>query len=57
MPYCSPFKIHMDAELDILNRVDGDEIVICDEVTAPSADDLKKAKKVGVGYKSCLGEP
>ena len=47
----------MDAELDILNRVDGDDIVICDEVTASSADDLKKAKKVGVGYKSCLGEP
>merc|ERR1712025_1199954 len=27
-------------------KVDGDDIVICDEVTAPSADDLKKAKKV-----------
>ena len=57
MPYCSPAPIHIDAELDILNRVDGDDIVICDEVTAPSADDLKKAKKVGVGYKYCLREP
>ena len=29
-------------------RVDGDDIVICEEVTSPSADDLKKAKKVSV---------
>jgi len=28
------------------SRVDGDDIVICEEVTSPSADDLKKAKKV-----------
>jgi hypothetical protein len=28
------------------SRVDGDDIVICEEVSAPSADDLKKAKKV-----------
>ena len=33
-------------------RVDGDDIVICDEVTAPSADDLKKAKKVS---DNCMG--
>ena len=32
----------------IHNRVDGDDIVICEEVTSPSADDLKKAKKVSV---------
>ena len=31
-----------------LFRVDCDEIVICDEVAASSADDLKKAKKVNV---------
>merc|ERR1719167_1322321 len=28
------------------SKVDCDEIVICDEVAASSADDLKKAKKV-----------
>ena len=31
-----------------LFRVDCDEIVICDEVAASSADDLKKAKKVNM---------
>ena len=31
-------------------RVDCDEIVICDEVAASSADDLKKAKKVNVEH-------
>ena len=33
-----------------LFRVDCDEIVICDEVAASSADDLKKAKKVNVEH-------
>ena len=34
----------------IHNRVDGDDIVICEEVTSPSADDLKKAKKVSAAH-------
>ena len=39
------FKIAVHNRL-ICDRVDGDDIVICEEVISPSADDLKKAKKV-----------